>query len=174
MSRTGTLALFLATLAASQGCRGKETDDARIRRIFVEAATAAEEKRIGDAVKDVSERFRSGDLDRDGVRQIVAGVVMRGGWRSAWVTGSTVRVDGDRAAAVVDVALARTAGKPSLAALAQAEASVYRVDVRLEREGEGWRVVAAGWKPVEIGEALAGPPEPGDPASRPGPASAIP
>jgi len=174
MSRTGTLVLFVAALAAWAGCRGKETDEARIRRIFSEAATAAEEKRIGDVVKDVSERFRAGDLDRDGVRQIVAGVVIRGGWKSAWVIGSTVRVEGDRAAAVVDVAMARGAGKPSVATLVPAEASVYRVDARLEREPEGWRVAAAGWKPIEIGEAVAGPPEPADPASRPGPAYAIP
>jgi hypothetical protein len=90
------------------------------------------------------------------------------------VTGSTVRVEADRAAAVVDVALARGAGKPSLAALAPAEASVYRFDVRLVREPEGWRVVAAGWKPLELADALAGPPEPGEPGSSPGPASAVP
>lgn len=158
--RAGTLLLAIAALALAAACRKAESDDDRIRAVFTRAARAAEEKRIGDVVADVSERFRAGDLDRDGARQLAAAVILRGGWLSASVSGVTVRVEGDLAAAVVDVVLARGAGKPSLATLAQGEASVHRFDVRLAREPEGWRVTAASWRPIELGDAIAGPPEP--------------
>jgi hypothetical protein len=57
--------------------------------------------------------------------------------------------------------LARAAGKgKSLAALLPGEASAHRFDLALEREEEGWRIVEAAWRPVDLATALAGPPEP--------------
>jgi len=152
------LALALA-VAGPAGCRKAESDEDRIRGIFARAATAAEEKRIGDVVAEVSESFRAGDLDRDGARRLAAGVILRGGWVSASISGTTVRVEGDQAAAVVDVVLARGSGGAALAALTPGEASVHRFDVRLAREPDGWRVTAAKWAPAELADALEGPPE---------------
>jgi hypothetical protein len=65
------------------------------------------------------------------------------------------------------VVLARGAAKASLAALAPGEASVHRFDVTLAREAEGWRVTTASWRPVELSDAIAGPPEPAAPSDEP-------
>jgi hypothetical protein len=162
--RAGITLLGLVALAASPACRRASTDEELIRQVFARAAKAAEERRIGDVVADVSERFRAGDLDRDGARRVAAGVILRGGWLSASVSGSTVRVEGDRAAAVVDVVLARGTGRPSLSALVPGEASVHRFRVRLAHEAEGWKITQASWRPVELSQALAGPPQPDAPA----------
>jgi hypothetical protein len=93
--------------------------------------------------------------------------VLRGEWVSISITGSRIRVDGERARANVDAVLARggAKGKP-IPALVPGEASAHRFECILEREPDGWRVVEAAWRPVQLADALAGPPEPGAPAVR--------
>jgi hypothetical protein len=152
----------VAALAAARLLvREAPTDEEQIRLLFERAARAAEEKRVSDAVEGVSERFRGGGLDRRGVKQLVAFHVLRGEWVSVSVAGARVRVEEGRARAVVDAVLARGAGKgKALAALLPGEASAHRFDAALEREGGGWRVVGASWRPVDLADALAGPPEP--------------
>jgi hypothetical protein len=153
----GVAALVTARLSG----RAPPSDEERIRLLFEDAARAAEEKRVSDAVAGVSERFRGGGLDRRGAKQLVAFHVLRGEWVSVSVAGARVRVDGARARATVDAVLARGAGKgKALAALLPGEASAHRFDAALEREDGEWRVVEASWRPVELGDALEGPPEP--------------
>jgi hypothetical protein len=138
------------------------SDETRIRALFDDAARAAEEKRIGDAVAGISERFAGQGLDRRGVKQLVAWHVLRGEWLSVSISGAEVRVDGDAARATVDAVLARAAGKgKAVGALLPGEATAHRFDCRLEREEGEWRVVSAEWRPIGLAEALAGPPAPG-------------
>jgi hypothetical protein len=157
-------AVSVAAIAAVVALRlGREppSDEARIRTLFEDAARAAEERRIGDAVGGVSERFRGGGLDRQGVKQLVAFHVLRGEWVSVSIAGARVAVAGDAARANVDAVLARGSGKgKALEALVPGEATAHRFACRLEREPDGWRVVEADWRAIGLSEALAGPPEP--------------
>ena len=157
-------AVSIAAIAAVVALRlGREppSDEARIRALFDDAARAAEEKRVGDAVDGVSERFRGGGLDRQGVKQLVAYHVLRGEWVSVSIAGARIAVAGDAARANVDAVLARGSGKgKALEALVPGEATAHRFACRLEREPDGWRVVEADWRAIGLSEALAGPPEP--------------
>lgn len=157
------VALAGGALAVRRLAAPPPSDEALVRALLEEAARAAAEKRPGDAVLGVSERFRGpGGMDRDEARRLVAAVVLRGGWVSASIAGVALALDGDRGRANVDVVLARGAGAgKSLAALLPGEASVHRFALALEREPGGWRVVEAGWAPVELADAMAGPPPPG-------------
>ena len=154
-------AAALAVLVARRALREAPSDEEAIRALFDEAARAAQERRVGDAVAAVSERFRGHGLDRDGVKRLVAFQVLRGEWVSVTVSAARVAVEGDRARANVDAVLARGDGKgKSLSALLPGEASAHRFRCRLEREEEGWRVVEADWSAVGLADAIAGPPEP--------------
>ena len=161
--RTLAVAALLAVAAAAalvalRVGRAPPSDEERIRALFDDAARAAEERRVSDAVEGVSERFRGGGLDRRGVKQLVAFHVLRGEWVSVSVSGARIAVEGDSARATVDAVLARGAakGKP-LDALLPGEASAHRFECRLEREPEGWRIVEAEWRPIGLADALAGP-----------------
>lgn len=164
MSRRALLAAAalaaIAAIAVVAIRRGEPSSDkALIRALFDEAARAAEEKRVGDAVEGVSERFRGGGLDRRGVKQLVAFHVLRGEWVSVSVSGAAIEVDGDAARATVDAVLARGSGKgKALEALVPGEATAHRFACRLEREPEGWRIVEADWRAIGLADALAGPP----------------
>jgi len=151
----------LAALLVFRPWAEPPSDEALVRALFVDAAKAAEERRVSDAVAGVSERFTGGGLDRDGAKRLVAFHVLRGEWVSVTVSGAEVAVEGDRARATVDAVLARggAKGKP-LAALLPGEASAHRFAFRLEREAKGWRVVGAEWRAIDLAEALAGPPAP--------------
>lgn len=162
MSRR-TLAAAAVGLAAAGALalwrpwREPPRDEERIAALFLEAARAAEEKRVGDAVEAVSERYRGEGLDKRGLKQMLAVLLMRGEWVSATVAGTSVRVEGDAAEAVVDVVLARSGTGASLADLLPEQASANRLTCRLEREGKKWRVVSAARRPISLAEALAGP-----------------
>ncbi len=165
MTRRTALAAVLAAAAIAAVValrRGGEppSDEARIRALFDDAARAAEERRVGDAVQAVSERFRGGGLDRQGVKQLVAYQVLRGEWVSVSIAGARIAVAGDAARANVDAVLARGSAKgKALEALVPGEASAHRFACRLEREPEGWRIVEADWRSIGLAEALAGPPD---------------
>jgi hypothetical protein len=164
--RAVLLAIAVAALAAGvvllvgRLARTPPTDEELVRAVFDDAARAAEEKRVSDAVAGVSERFAAGGLDRQGVKQLVALQVLRGDWVSVAVAGARIRVEGDRARANVDAVLARGAKGTPLAALVPGEASAHRFECRLERERDGWRIVAVSWRAVDLADAIAGPPEP--------------
>ncbi len=134
------------------------SDEELIHNLFLEAARAVEEKRVGDAVEAVSERFSGDGLSKREVKQLIAAQVLRGEWVSVTVAGQRVRVAGDSASAVVDVVMARSGKGKAVRDLLPQEATANRIEARLEREEGSWRVVAATRRPISLAQALAGPP----------------
>jgi len=160
MAVIAALAALVAVFVARRLGAGPETDEERIRGLFSRAAVAAEERRVGDVVEGVSERFAEGGLDKGGLKRFVAGMVLRGEWVSVTIGGIAVAVEGDAARANVDVVTARSGKGRALADLVPQEATAQRITCRLEREPDGWRVVRARWSAIPLAEALAGPPAP--------------
>jgi hypothetical protein len=156
------VALLGGGLLAARLLRAPPGDEERIQALLASAARAAGERRVGDAVEAVSERFQGEGLDRRGLHQFLALQVMRGQWVSVSIAGSRVEVGGDSARVALDVVLARSSRGARLADLLPADGSVHRLVLRLEREGGDWKVVRARWRPVSVQEALDGPALPAD------------
>jgi hypothetical protein len=168
MKRALALAALAAAVAAAaflgwRALRPAPSDEEQIRALLADAARAAEEQRVGDAVRDVSERFEGEGLDRRGVKQLVAAHVLRGTWVSVTIAGAAIAPVGDAARAAVDVVLSRSGKGTPLTELLPAQASVHRFQLRLERERGAWKVVRAAWRPITIEEAAAGPEVPQGP-----------
>src|SRR6266702_2535428 len=153
----------LGVLVSVRLLRKPPSDEEQIRTLLVDAARAAEEKRIGDAVRDVSERFRGEGLDRREVKQLVAAHVLRGTWVSVAIAGTKIDVRGELARAAADVVLSRSGKGTPLAELLPEQASVHRFLLDLAREEGKWKVVGASWRPVTLYEAAAGPELPAEP-----------
>jgi hypothetical protein len=151
---------LLALVAARLLGREPPTDEEQIRALFLGAALAAEEKRVGGVMEGVSDRFSGDGLDKRGVKGLVAGMLLRGDWVSVSVAGVAVVVDGDAARANVDIVTARSGKGKAVADLLPQEAAAHRLACRLEREEGDWRVLGAEWEQISLGEALAGPPMP--------------
>jgi len=156
-----SLLALLALAGAGYGTwrllRAPPSDEEQIVALFAAAARAAEEKRVGDVVAAVSERFSGEGLDRRGVKQLVAYQVLRGEWVSVSIAGVRTEIAGDVARAAVDVVLARSGSGTRLADLLPVNGSVQRLLLRLEREDGEWKVVRARWRAVPVQEALDGP-----------------
>lgn len=153
----------LGALLAVRLLRKPPSDEEQIRILLVDAARATEEKRIGDAVRDVSERFHGEGLDRREVKQLVAAHVLRGTWVSVSIAGTKIDVRGELARAAADVVLSRSGKGAPLAELLPEQASVHRFLLDLAREEGKWKVVGARWRPVTLEEAVVGPELPAEP-----------
>jgi hypothetical protein len=172
--RTALVAvLVLATAGAAwRLTRGPPpSDEELIRAVYDEGVRAAEERRITDAVGGLSERFQGQGLDKQGVKQLVAVNALRGSWVMVRIAGLHVEVTGDVARARLDLLATRAGAARAWADLLPSEASAWRVDCRLEREPEGWRIVGATWVEESLVEALAGPATPSEAAGSAGAAA---
>ncbi len=141
------------------------TPEERIQALFQEAARAAEQRKVGEVVEILSERFEGGGegsrATRDDVRRLLVAELLRGQWVSVTISAAPVIVDGPRARATVDAVLSRAADRSKgLASLLPGEASVHRFRLDLEEEGGKWWVVSGQWRQVGIEEALSGPDAP--------------
>lgn len=137
------------------------TDEERIRTLFVDTARAVQEQRVGDAMRAISLRFRGQGLDHAGLKGFVTWHALRGQWNRVALAGDRIAVEGEAATATVHVLLARSGAGEALTDALPAAGSAYRIACSLAREEDGWRVVAATWKPIPLADALALPPEPG-------------
>jgi hypothetical protein len=131
-------------------------DEEQIRALFADAVKAVEEKRVGDAVAGLSERFQGEGTDKRGVKQIILAHVMRGSWVSVTISGLQVDVTGDSADAAFDVIMARSTKSGGLASLLPNDATVNRITCRLEREEDGWRVVTATRRQITLDDLTGG------------------
>ena len=158
MTRPFALIALVALVAAGAAWRltrpAPPSDQELIQALFGDAVRATEERRVSDSVAGLSERFRGQELDKAGVKQLVAGNALRGNWLVVRIAGLRVEVAGDGASAVLDLVASRAGPGKSLADLLPADGSAWRIDCRLEREAEGWRIVGATWVEESLVEAL--------------------
>jgi hypothetical protein len=151
ISRTLVVAFLVAlvtggALLAWRGLRAGPSDEDRIRALLDRASRAVEEKRPGDLMEAVSERFQGEGMGRRELQQFVTYNTLRGSWNAVIPVATRVQVDGDRAKAVVDVALVRGGRGEGIAGRLPEAGDTWRVEAGLEREKEGWRVVSARWQ----------------------------
>jgi hypothetical protein len=138
----------LGAVVAIRALRRGPTDEEQIRALFDEAARAVEEKRPGDAMAGVSERFQGEGMGHRELKQFITFQALRGSWNAVMPVAARVQVSGDQAEAEVDAVLVRGGkGEGVVARLPEAGDS-WRIDATLAREKGGWRVVSARWRPT--------------------------
>jgi hypothetical protein len=164
VTRRTALVAALVLLAVGAAWRltrpAPPSDQELVRSLYQDAVRATEERRVSDAVAGISERFRGQGLDKPGLKRLVAAHTMRGTWLVVRIAGLRIEVAGDAARAVLDLVATRAGAGKALADLLPSEGNAWRIDCRLEREPEGWRVVSATWQEESLVEALSGPPAP--------------
>jgi len=138
----------LGAFVAIRALRKGPTDEEQIRAIFDEAARAVEEKRPGDAMAGVSERFQGEGMGHRELKQFITFQALRGSWNAVLPVAARVQVSGDQAEAEVDAVLVRGGKGEGVAARLPAAGDSWRIDATLTREKDGWKVVSARWRPT--------------------------
>jgi hypothetical protein len=147
-SRAAAITRALALLAAACGGGGADP----VRQVLDDVVEAAEERSAEGVERQLSARFTAGGLDRAGalaeLRRYFAA------YESLGVELTDVTIERGEAEAharfVADLS-GRTRKLPALDGLLPSAAS-FDFDVRLEREGDGWRIVRADWEPLTLQE----------------------
>jgi hypothetical protein len=148
----------LGALVAIRALREAPSDEDQIRALFEQAAKAVEEKRPGDAMAAVSERFQGEGMGHRELKQFITYQALRGSWNAVLPVAAKVKVTGDRAEAVVDAALVRGGKGEGIVARLPEAGDTWRIDASLERENDGWKVVSARWRRITAAEGLTGSP----------------
>lgn len=148
----------LGAVVAIRALRDGPTDEDQIRALFEQAARAVEEKRPGDAMAGVSERFQGEGMGHRELKQFITFQALRGSWNAVLPVAARVKVSGDRAEAVVDAALVRGGKGEGVVARLPEAGDTWRIDASLEREKDGWKVVSARWRRITAAEGLTGSP----------------
>jgi plasmid stability protein len=148
----------LGALVAIRALREGPSDEDQIRALFEQAAKAVEEKRPGDAMAAVSERFQGEGMGHRELKQFITYQALRGSWNAVLPVAAKVKVTGDRAEAVVDAALVRGGKGEGIVARLPEAGDTWRIDASLERENDGWKVVSARWRRITAAEGLTGSP----------------
>ena len=143
---------ILGAVAAWKALSPGPSDEERIRALFDRGARAVEEKKPGEVMEAVSERFQGEGMGRRELQQFVTYNALRGSWNAVVPVATRVKVDGDRAEAVVDLALVRGARGEGIAGRLPEAGDTWRIEAALEREKEGWRVVSARWRRIGLAE----------------------
>jgi hypothetical protein len=139
----------LGSVVAIRAMRQGPTDEERIRAIFDQGARAVEEKRPGDAMAGVSERFQGEGMGYRELKQFITFQALRGSWNAVLPAVAKVQVAGDQAEVEVDVVLVRGGKGAGVVALLPEEGDSLRIDAALVREKDGWKVVSARWRPTD-------------------------
>ncbi|MDJ0789551.1 MAG: hypothetical protein QNK05_22385 [Myxococcota bacterium] len=151
MTRRGALGtLWLAVLALA--CAGDpESPEAQVRRVLTAVEEAAEAGELKTLKNHVSERYQDPQgHDRQSLMAFLTLQVMRQGNRQAVLNIQDISMRSDsRAEVSLGAALASRGSAMGL------RASVYHVDLDLEKESDGeWRLVWAQWWPGDASEML--------------------
>ena len=136
----------LGSLLVIRALREEPTDEELIQALLERASGAVEEKRPGEVMAGVSERFQGEGMGYRELKQFVTYQVLRGSWNAVVPMSVRVKVDGDRAEATFDAALIRGGKGEGLAARLPEAGDAWRIEATLEREKEGWKVVSARWR----------------------------
>jgi hypothetical protein len=149
------VAVFVLGLLAAAGALGvirllreAPSDEELIRTLIEATAKGVDDRKPADVMAGVSERFQGEGLGYQELRQVVIAQVLRGSWNAAVPVSTRVDVKGDRAEAVVDVALFRGAKGEGVLGRLPESGDTWRFHVTLEREKSGWKVVAGRWRPI--------------------------
>jgi hypothetical protein len=148
----------LGALVAIRSIRPAPTDEELIQALLERASGAVEEKRPGDVMAGVSERFQGEGMGHHELKQFVTYQVLRGSWNAVVPVSVRVKVEGDRATTTFDAALLRGGKGTGLAARLPEAGDTWRIEAGLEREKDGWKVVSARWRRIGAAEGLLGTP----------------
>lgn len=161
MSRSKVVGLVLALLAAGAVLalwpREEPGPKEAVTREIVSMTRAAQDKRVGDIMEHVSERFRGAQgWDKQTVHGVLAGQVLRGQWVRVFTTHLELNeVTPTRVDFEVKVIFGRSPGEKVEDLSRETVMSAYQLSGTFEKEQDGqWRVTTARHQPLRPTEIL--------------------
>lgn len=147
--------LLILLMLLLQGCGGDADPETRIREMLAAGEQAVESRSLGRVEELVSSGYRdeSGRVRKD-VMRLFAGYFLRNQSIHLLVQVQEIRLQGEERAEVSLVAAVGRRQAEDLRQLAGISADIFRLDLRLRREGDDWLVASGRWRRVDMGDFL--------------------
>lgn len=149
MALRSSSAVLLATVLSISfldiACR-KETDEDRVKAVVRRVIESANEKKVGDTLQDALPSFRGPrDATLEDCRRILLGYFMGQGWIRSFERGLEVKVDGERATAVLDVVVAKGNEVKKIEDVVPTNAQRFEFTLSLVRVEDAWKFERASY-----------------------------
>lgn len=140
MALVAVLGVALALLSACQ----RTPDEQQVRQAIASAAAAARDNDAGGVLAVVSDGFdgNDGELDRRGLRQLLAARAFRQDHTGVLIGPVSLERRGDRVIATFNLVL--TGGKPG--DLLPDRSAIFKMTTAWRREGGRWLCYHASWR----------------------------
>ena len=130
-----------------------ENDQDKIKKIITEIQEAGETKEIKKIMEHISETYIDArGFDYDGIKGLLLGYFFRYPKISVYITGLTISVKSDSAAALFQAVLTSGPKTGSIKDIIPDSLGVWDFDVTLEKESGDWKVTSAKWEEAQVME----------------------
>ncbi len=150
----GIAAVVIIALALWSSGGDEEGPEAQIRAALDRAVAAVEARDQGVIMEIVSENFRSGELDRRRVSQLLFLQLRQTEWRRVFLSDTAIELRGDTLARVTTAAVLAGGDAETIEQVAPTRASVYRFDFDFVLEDGDWRITTAQYRRAGLEELL--------------------
>ena len=132
----------------------KDTDEQKIYKILDAGVAALEAGEVKTAMEYVAEDFADeSGVDKQGIRGILAGQVLRGQRITIMRRDEKVTVDGATATATVDVALFQ-GDRTKMKGVLPERSGTYRFTITFRKDGDEWLITKAKQQPISAGSFI--------------------
>lgn len=148
-----SLAVVALAVIGLASCK-KDTDEQKIYKILDAGVASLEAGQVKDAMEHVAEDFADeSGLDKQGIRGVLAGQVLRGNRITIMRRDEKVAVDGASAVATLDVALFQ-GDRAKLKGVLPQRSGTYRFTITLRKDGDEWLITKAKYESISAGSFI--------------------
>lgn len=147
------LAFVAIAVLGLASCK-KDTDEQKIYKILDAGVAALEAGEVKTAMEYVAEDFTDDSgVDKQGIRGILAGQVLRGQRITIMRRDEKVTVDGASATATVDVALFQ-GDRTKMKGVVPERSGTYRFTINFRKDGDQWLITKAQYQAISAGSFI--------------------
>jgi len=151
----GHIILLVLCLGLFAACSRPKTDVDLVKEAITKAVRAAEAKDVAGVMKYISRDFRADEGgDRNTVKGMLVGQLLRAGSISIFIREISVEVTGDKAAAHLRLVMTRGRPVKSITDVPRDAADAYRFELIFKKEDGSWMAVTAAWERIGLAGLL--------------------
>ena len=148
-----SLAVVALAVFALVSCK-KDTDEQKLYKILDAGVAELEAGNVKGAMEFVAEDFSDdAGLDKQTIRGVLAGQVLRGSRITIMRRDEKVKVDGDTATATLDVALFQ-GDRSKMKGVVPERSGTYRFTITFRRDESEWLITKAKYEAISAGSFI--------------------
>ncbi len=140
--------IFVVTIIVP-GCN-KETEEDKVRKVITDIQKAAEEKDVKTIINNLDNTYNDVQgFNRETIKRLLLGYFLQHPKISVYINNLQISIEKTSAKALFQTILTSGNKTGSPTDVLPKSLGMYRFDVSLSKESDGWKVTSARWERVE-------------------------